>query len=102
MTRLPKQLPRIYAFREMPKFIWIAELSTRDLYKQGKVLGEIIWDATANPYDPFGFISVHYPERLILNDRHSLSEEGPDRFTTFNLAGLNPYDAYGHNLVEAP
>jgi hypothetical protein len=98
VTTGPPQLGRIYAYSPMPKFIWVAELSTRDLYPTGKIVGEVIWDATANQIDPFSFLYIHYPSLLIINDRHSLSRSR-DRFTEAKMA-LGPYDLYRNNLQE--
>lgn len=36
-----------YSELRCPKFIWVAEFSTYDAYKQGKAYGEIVIDATA-------------------------------------------------------
>lgn len=41
-----------YAKQNFPKYIWVAELSTYDKYKEGKVQGEILLDATY-PIDMF-------------------------------------------------
>jgi hypothetical protein len=94
----PQALGRLYAFRPMPKFIWVAELSTRDLYPKGKIVGEVIWDATANQLDPFSFLYIHYPDRVIVNDRNSLSR-GPDRFKEVSMK-LGSYDLYKNNLQQ--
>ena len=40
----------------MPKFIWVCEISTIELYKENKIIGEIIFDATANALDRFAFL----------------------------------------------
>lgn len=39
-----------------PKFIWVGEYSTLELYCRGKILGEIIVDATAPKYSGMGAI----------------------------------------------
>jgi hypothetical protein len=96
----PDELGRIYGYFPMPKFIWVAELSTRELYSNGKILGEVIWDATANQIDPFSFLYIHYPTLMIVNDRHSLSRTR-DRFTELSV-GLGPYDLYRNNLQDVP
>ena len=85
----------------MPKFIWVCEISTPEQYKQGKVVGELIFDATANPHDRFAFLSIHYPDLLLLNDRDALTDD-PKRFTVHRLDtdNLEPYDCYVSNLCE--
>ena len=39
-----------------PKFIWVGEYSTLELYCKGKILGEIVVDATAPKYSGMGAI----------------------------------------------
>ncbi len=99
--RLPFDLSDVYCQLRMPKFIWICEISTPEQYKQGKIVGEIIFDATANPYDRFAFLSIHYPDLLILNDRNVLTDD-PKRFTVHRLDtdNLEPYNCYVNNLCE--
>lgn len=45
-----------YCNTAFPKFIWVGEYSTLELYCKGKVLGEIIVDATAPKYSGMGAI----------------------------------------------
>jgi hypothetical protein len=86
----------------MPKFIWICELSTKTLYPQGKILGELIWDATANHYDRYPFLVIHYPDAIIVNDRDSMVD-GPERFIiNVSLPNKEAYDIYRNNLKECP
>jgi len=56
----------------MPKFIWVCELATKDSYASRKIVGEILFDATANHYDVFAFLSIHYPDFIITNKRNSV------------------------------
>lgn len=98
---LPLGLSDVYCALRMPKFIWVCELSTPELFQQGKVVGEIIFDATANPHDRLAFLAIHYPDLLLLNDRDALTDV-PDRFTVDRLDndGLESYDCYVNNLCE--
>jgi len=91
---LPYDLARLYTRLPMPKFIWVAELSTRQLYPQEQILGEIIWDATASDGDLFSWLVVHYPERILVNDRSS--DSAPITERVFPTA--QPYGLYKHNL----
>lgn len=50
-----------YTHLPLPKFIWVAELSLKNLYFQNKVFGEIIIDATASRHTRDSLIAVHYP-----------------------------------------
>lgn len=45
-----------YANTSFPKFVWIGEISTYDLYNKGIAFGEIILDATAPRYSGSGAI----------------------------------------------
>jgi len=94
-------LRRFYTWLPMPRLIWVAEISRADLYPE-QVIGEIVWDSTANHFDDFSFLFIHYPERLIVNDRNSL-KDGHERFS-FDTAipDAGPYPLYRHNLEEVP
>jgi hypothetical protein len=93
---LPHGLSRLYTRLPMPKFIWVAELSTKELYPAGKILGEIIWDATASDEDFFSWLVIHYPERLLVNDRASDIAGITERA----FAPPEPYELYRHNLHQ--
>src|SRR5208337_3542054 len=58
---LPFGIQESYIQIPMPKFIWVCELSTALDYPKRQVVGEIIFDATANQRDRFSFIAFHYP-----------------------------------------
>ncbi len=45
-----------YNTTAFPKFIWVGEYSTLELYCRGKILGEIIVDATAPKYSGMGAV----------------------------------------------
>lgn len=45
-----------YNTTAFPKFIWVGEYSTLELYCKGKILGEIIVDATAPKYSGIGAV----------------------------------------------
>jgi hypothetical protein len=99
---LPFGISRVYAELAMPKFIWVCELSTPELYARGQVVGELIFDATANQYDRFAFLAIHYPDLLLLNDRSFLTDD-PKRFSVHRVkfSSLSPYCCYINNLCEA-
>ena len=63
---------------------------TRAAYK---VLGEILWDATASDGDFFSWLVIHYPERILVNDRSSHSAGITERF----FPSAASYDLYRHN-----
>jgi len=96
---VPFKISKVYCELEMPKFIWICEISTPELYSGKKIIGEIIFDATANLNDRFAFLSIHYPDFLLLNDRNFLTDD-PKRFSIHAVKtdSLNPYHCYVNNL----
>ena len=98
---LPFGIANIYCEMAMPKFIWVCELSTPDLFKNGNIVGEIIFDATANPHDTRAFLSIHYPDALLLNDRDFLTDD-PGRIKSFiaHPDSMIPYSCYVNNLCE--
>ncbi len=98
---LPFGISKVYSELQMPKFIWVCEISTPALYADGKVVGELIFDATANQYDRFAFLVIHYPGFLLLNDRSFLTDD-PKRFIVcgVELKDVVPYHCYVNNLCE--
>lgn len=85
----------------MRKFIWLLELSLAGLYPQKQIVGEIIFDATANHEDRFSFLAIHYPDFILFNDRNKLGNQ-PGRFINFKLPAsqVMPYAMYENNLKE--
>ena len=98
---MPFKIADVYCEMAMPKFIWVCELSTPDLFKEGKIVGELIFDATANPKDFMAFLSVHYPDFLLLNNRDFLTND-PKRFIIHAVETdeIIPYRCYENNLCE--
>jgi hypothetical protein len=98
---VPFNIADVYCEMPMPKFVWVCEISTPDLFKNGKIVGEILFDATANPLDRMAFLSIHYPDFLLLNDRDCLTDD-PKRFKLGHLDTdeIIPYPCYVNNLCE--
>jgi hypothetical protein len=98
---IPFGISDVYCELPMPKFIWICEISIPDMYKERKVVGEILFDATANPYDRMAFLAIHYPDFFLLNDRNVLTDDPQRyRFGQLNTVEINPYSCYINNLCE--
>lgn len=99
--KVPFGIAEVYCEMAMPKFIWVCEISTPDLFSEGKIAGEILFDATANPRDIFAFLSIHYPDLLLLNDRDFLTND-PRRFSihAVDTNEIVPYPCYVNNLCE--
>jgi len=98
---VPFSIGNVYCEMPMPKFVWVCEISTPALFKTGKIVGEILFDATANPHDRMAFLSIHYPDFILLNDRDFLTDD-PGRFKFGNLDTdkIIPYPCYVNNLCE--
>ena len=98
---VPLGIANVYCEMAMPKFIWVCEISTPDLFKDGKIAGEILFDATANPHGRMAFLSIHYPDFLLLNNRDFLTND-PKRFSihAVDTDEIIPYHCYVNNLSE--
>ncbi len=98
---VPFGIANVYCEMPMPKFIWVCEISTPELFKDGEIAGEILFDATANPHDRMPFLSIHYPDFLLLNDRDFLTDD-PKRFNfgALDTDKIIPYPCYVNNLCE--
>ena len=76
----------------MPKFIWVAELSDKDLIKKNKANGLVIVDATeANIYFNKPLIIAAYQGKVIN------FEEDTDKLVNKNLT-LNDFVIFENNL----
>ncbi len=100
-TPLPYQLHLAYVELAMPKFIWVCELSLPEYYPHKQIIGEIIFDATANHRDRFSFLAIHYPDFILFNDRNMLGDS-KERFThdVLSVKTVGPYAMYENNLKE--
>lgn len=98
---VPCGISNVYCELALPKFIWVCEISTPALFRDGKIVGEIIFDATANPHDRMAFLAIHYPDFLLLNDRDFLTDD-PQRFRfgALDTDSIIPYPCYVNNLCE--
>lgn len=57
-----REIRDIYNSTTFPKFVWVCELSTKEMYLDGKIFGEIIIDATSSAdAKADSFIIIHYP-----------------------------------------
>lgn len=86
----------LYRSLPLPHFIWLCEISTVELFPQGKILGEVLWDATRNAHEPDGWIALHYPEKLIADTGSALN--GDPVLRKFDLPNHSAYPVYRHNL----
>ena len=84
----------------LPHFIWVCELTTPDLYAAGqqKVWGEVVWDATRNAYEPYGFLAVHYPEKLWVDQGSALNQSR--NVKEWSISSPTAYPVLRSNLQE--
>lgn len=88
---------KIYRHLPMPHFIWVCELAEVSEYQsQGKILGEVLWDATRNTHEPDGWTALHYPERLLVDAGSALNQ--PQDMQSFDLTDSVSYFLYKSNL----
>jgi hypothetical protein len=86
----------VYCNMPLPHFIWVREIATLDLYRKHRILGEVIWDATRNVYEPSGWLALHYPEKLFIDIGSALNTER--MVLKFNLDKGRDYPLMTHNL----
>lgn len=72
-----REKPFLYLLKiAMPKFIWIVELSSPELYEKNKALGLLIFDSTSTQFEKIEnyLISALYPDRILTKDSKGLFE----------------------------
>jgi hypothetical protein len=87
---------QVYCNMPLPHFIWICEFSTLDLYRKHEILGELVWDATRNVYEPSGWLALHYPERLFIDTGSAFNFNRS--VIKFDLDKNTHYPLMRHNL----
>lgn len=88
---------KIYRNIPLPHFIWICEISTKELINEQKVIGEIIWDATRNEHETNFGIAVHHRNQLYI-DTGSIFNKN-DNYQKFEITEES-YPLYINNLNE--
>lgn len=97
----PKELRESYARIHFPKFLWVAEISTYDLYQDKKILGEIVIDATSNRHDlSNSIILIKYKSLLGFGQKNQTVEDFLHNIDEYDNIDV-PYDLYENNLLEA-
>jgi hypothetical protein len=86
-----ERIKRIYRSAPMPKYLWVIELSRKELVSRPnpadrKILGEVLIDATENPFDlGIAVVGFHFLGRVFF--RHARLRKG-----TVRIHGEQPYD----------
>jgi hypothetical protein len=92
-----RTVERIYRQIPMPHFIWVCEIADYMQYSASrKVLGEVIWDATRNAHEPDGWIALHLPEKLIIDQGSILNKD--QKLEVYNIANHECYSIFQSNL----
>jgi hypothetical protein len=88
--RMDRRLKDLIVLTAMPKFIWVAELSNRELYLQQEAYGVMIVDATGSEHTDSTILIV-YPGVLVATEdrRHSFYDVDFGAFSIYlnNLKG---------------
>ncbi|MCM1136414.1 MAG: hypothetical protein NC400_12670 [Clostridium sp.] len=86
-----------YNITVFPKFVWVCEFTTRTLYKEDLVLGEIIIDATSSADAKMdSFIIIHYPNVICRRMPEDFMETGSSEFE--GIHDWHPFEAFHGNL----
>lgn len=94
-----------------PGFVWVCEIYSKESYCEEKVIGEIVVDATASPYDNDKILIAHYPYYIMAcktesvdmkrEDFKEMTQEEMDIDNLFDkVHSWEPFDGYAHNLFK--
>lgn len=94
-----------------PRFVWVCEIYSKESYCEEKVIGEIVVDATASPYDNDKILIAHYPYYIMAcktesvdmkrEDFKEMTQEEMDIDNLFDkVHSWEPFDGYAHNLFK--
>lgn len=82
----------------MPKFIWVLEMASPDVYDKAKAEFRWIIDATANHYESMPFLLIHDKKKMLIYDRAVQCEIYRLDFST----EIAPFPLYRNNLRRYP
>lgn len=88
------EVKTLYQTLEMPRCIWVAELSLKSQYENGFIFGEIIIDSTSSPFmGEKSILLINYPGKI------SYREPNKKNLDLFKQTSYNrPYRLYNSNL----
>lgn len=71
----------------MPKFIWVMEITTKELYLNNKGLGFLVLDSTSEEKDNFDdvLLFIFYSDRVIVKDGNGIFRTTKPKQEKFNL-----------------
>ncbi len=72
-SNMSKILIENYKHLNMPQYIWVCEITTKEYLSHEKecdrrILGEVLVDAKAHKSDPESFLAIHLPGQLLTKD----------------------------------
>ena len=89
-----------YNYVIFPKFIWVCEISTPDLFKEDLVLGEIVIDATSSSNaGSDSAIIIHYPN--VINIRMPDDSQQGETSKFVAIKNWQPFNSFDSNLDSA-
>lgn len=91
-----------YASTPFPKFVWVGEYSTLELYRENKILGEVVVDATAPKYSGIGaVIAIRLAGRCVARSTGDPPNVLPKKMLEQDSpVGALVYDLYTNNLQK--
>jgi hypothetical protein len=99
---MPEWLRSFYRGKPMSKYIWVTEISTKELFdkvaiEERKMIGEIIIDSAASPFTP-SFLILHVPEYVM-----TMNPEDDNFINALKRARKLPDDhPYAHAVRVSP
>lgn len=96
-----KEVRERYINLLLPRFVWVCEIYNNSGYVNGRVIGEIVIDATASPYDGSKSILLfHYPYHILVCQRNIKNVKRLfDKDENFEQVNdWEPFARYDHNL----
>ncbi|EOS81032.1 hypothetical protein C817_01121 [Dorea sp. 5-2] len=98
-----KEVRERYINLLLPRFVWVCEIYDSRGYIRGKMIGEIVIDATASPYDGSKSILLfHYPYHILVCQRNIKNVKRLfDKDENFERVNdWEPFTRYDHNLFS--
>ena len=91
----------LYLNIPLPKFVWVCEISTLSEYKNNKIIGEIVLDATSSKYDKLeSTILIRYQQKFGFKLNNETILKLKERLTQNREFFLQNYGMFDKNLKE--
>lgn len=86
-------LKNIISTIALPKFVWCADIATKDEYKNGLISCRIIIDSTAGTYEENPWLLIQDKNKIVYRDREQY-------YNYIHQNNFNAYSIYKNNLEE--